>query len=73
MRKELEQNLKEIVNLCYCHEGEKVFKQHIWLVNQMCKDKELKEIMKVVNKEIKRIDKLFEDYYNQVEKVVNWC
>lgn len=72
MRKELEQNLKEIVNLCYCHEGEKTFKQYVWLVNQMCKDKELKEIMKVVNKEIKRIDKLFEDYYNQAEKVVKW-
>lgn len=64
MNVELEKDLKTMTQVFYCDLGEEKTQQIIETMKFCCVGKELKQIIKVIEKEKKMIDKRFKEYYD---------
>ena len=64
MSVELEEDLKTMTQVLYCDLGEERIQQIIETMKFCCVGKELKQIIKVIEKEKKIIDKRFKEYYD---------
>ena len=65
MSVELQEDLRNITQVLYCDLGEDKLQQIIDTIEYYHSGKELKQIMKVIKKEKKMIDKRFKEYYEQ--------
>ena len=67
MDRESQKSLRNIVQVVYCDIGEKKLEQFIKLIKLFCHGQDIKEVLKIIKQEKKRIDKSFEEYYSQYD------
>lgn len=69
MNNEMKKELKEITRVFYCDYGNEKLEQVLKMIKAFCQTEELKEIVKIMESERKKVDKRFEEYYKQAEEM----
>lgn len=61
--KQFEEDLRQIVQMLYCHYGREKLVDRMKLIKDFVISKEGKEVVKIMSNQIKEIDKRFDEYY----------
>ena len=62
MKKKLVEDLKTIAQIGYCHAGRDSFVWYVKLMKKMSKSEEVRQMCNCLLREVKLIDKNFEEY-----------
>ena len=67
--KELEEDLKQVAQVIYCHYGEKKTIEEIVIFKNLFKSKEGRKMFKIISDEMKAVDKRLEEVYKEWDEV----